>query len=167
MRKSEAGIAKHGGVVPHTPSHDAITPSGRCIFARPFRIALALSLLRSAPRLRSTTSAEYVYTPPTCERKTAFLSHLYLETIIFPRQARDKHRENSKKGAVFRTQPTPPSKQASSTRSLMSTVLKAFFLSLCLSRVCLGEMFVLYINGSKTTLGIDPKVSVLSRAPAD
>ena len=36
-------------------------------------------------------------------RKTAFLSHLYIETIILPRQARDKHRENSKKDAVFRT----------------------------------------------------------------
>jgi len=31
--------------------------------------------------------------------KTAFLSHLYKKTIILPRQARDKHRENSKKDA--------------------------------------------------------------------
>jgi hypothetical protein len=30
-------------------------------------------------------------------RKTAFLRHLYLKTIILPRQAPDKHRENSKK----------------------------------------------------------------------
>jgi hypothetical protein len=36
-------------------------------------------------------------------RKTAFLSHLYIKTIILPRQARDKHRENTKKNAVFRT----------------------------------------------------------------
>jgi hypothetical protein len=36
-------------------------------------------------------------------RKTAFLSHFYIKTIILPRQARDKHRENSKKDAVFRT----------------------------------------------------------------
>eukprot|EP01046_Picozoa_sp_COSAG06_P034388 COSAG06_NODE_3597_length_5138_cov_4.401865_2_plen_227_part_00 len=36
-------------------------------------------------------------------RKTAFLSHLYIKCIILPRQARDKHRENSKKDAVFRT----------------------------------------------------------------
>jgi hypothetical protein len=35
-----------------------------------------------------------------CE-KTAFLSHLYMKTNILPRQARDKHRENSKKTAVF------------------------------------------------------------------
>jgi hypothetical protein len=34
-------------------------------------------------------------------RKTAFLSHLYIKTIILPRQARDKHRENSKKAAVL------------------------------------------------------------------
>jgi len=36
-------------------------------------------------------------------RKTAFLRHLYIKTNILPRQARDKHRENSKKDAVFRT----------------------------------------------------------------
>jgi hypothetical protein len=29
-----------------------------------------------------------------CLRKTVFLSHLYIKTIILPRQARDKHREN-------------------------------------------------------------------------
>jgi hypothetical protein len=28
--------------------------------------------------------------------KTPFLSHLYAKTMILPRQARDKHRENSK-----------------------------------------------------------------------
>jgi len=33
--------------------------------------------------------------------KTVFLSHLYIKTNILPRQARDKHRENSKKEAVF------------------------------------------------------------------
>jgi hypothetical protein len=31
---------------------------------------------------------------------TAFLSHLYIKTIILPRQARDKHRENSKKDVM-------------------------------------------------------------------
>jgi len=30
-------------------------------------------------------------------RKRGFLSHLYIKCIILPRQARDKHRENSKK----------------------------------------------------------------------
>jgi hypothetical protein len=29
------------------------------------------------------------------------LSHLYIKTIILPRQARDKHRENSKKRPFF------------------------------------------------------------------
>jgi hypothetical protein len=38
-------------------------------------------------------------------RKTAFLRHLYIKTNILPRQARDKHRENSKKDAVFPTVP--------------------------------------------------------------
>jgi hypothetical protein len=36
-------------------------------------------------------------------RKPEFLSHFYIKTIILPRQALDKHRENSKKDAVFRT----------------------------------------------------------------
>jgi hypothetical protein len=30
-------------------------------------------------------------------RKRHFLRHLYIKCIILPRQARDKHRENSKK----------------------------------------------------------------------
>jgi hypothetical protein len=30
--------------------------------------------------------------------KTVFFSHLYMETIFLPRQARDKHRENSESG---------------------------------------------------------------------
>jgi hypothetical protein len=32
---------------------------------------------------------------------TPFLRHLYIKCIILPRQARDKHRENSKKNGVF------------------------------------------------------------------
>jgi hypothetical protein len=31
-------------------------------------------------------------------RKTYFLRHLYIKTITLPRQARDKHRDNSKNG---------------------------------------------------------------------
>ena len=33
-------------------------------------------------------------------RKRHFLRHLYIKCIILPRQARDKHRENSKKSGV-------------------------------------------------------------------
>ena len=33
--------------------------------------------------------------------KTGFLSHLYIKMTILPRQARDKHSENSKKAAVL------------------------------------------------------------------
>jgi hypothetical protein len=33
-------------------------------------------------------------------RKSVFLRHLYTKMISLPRQARDKHRENSKKGHV-------------------------------------------------------------------
>ena len=34
-------------------------------------------------------------------RKRHFLSHLYIKINILPRQARDEHRENSKKGPFF------------------------------------------------------------------
>jgi hypothetical protein len=34
--------------------------------------------------------------------KTGFLSHLYINVIFLPRQARDKHRENSKKSPFSR-----------------------------------------------------------------
>ena len=34
-------------------------------------------------------------------RKRYFLSHLYIKMIFLPRQAQDKHRENSKKSTVF------------------------------------------------------------------
>ena len=33
-------------------------------------------------------------------RKTTFLSHFYVKTIILPRQARDKHRNHSTKKAL-------------------------------------------------------------------
>jgi hypothetical protein len=38
---------------------------------------------------------------PTMYRKTVVLSHLYINAIFLPRQAWDKHRENSKKTTVF------------------------------------------------------------------
>jgi hypothetical protein len=34
-------------------------------------------------------------------RKTYFLRHLYIKTIILPRQARDKHRESTQKIVTF------------------------------------------------------------------
>jgi hypothetical protein len=35
-------------------------------------------------------------------RKTVFFSHIYVKTNILPRQARDKHRENSKQTVLLR-----------------------------------------------------------------
>jgi hypothetical protein len=51
---------------------------------------------------RENRQARPSCTPPRPAKK-AFLSHLYIETMILPRQARDKHREISKKDAVLRT----------------------------------------------------------------
>jgi hypothetical protein len=43
-----------------------------------------------------------IWSRMTCRRvKPVFLSHLYIKTNILPRQARDKHGENSKKSGVF------------------------------------------------------------------
>ena len=39
----------------------------------------------------------YVGLQASSGKKTGFLSHLYVKVIFLPRQARDKHRENSKK----------------------------------------------------------------------
>eukprot|EP01046_Picozoa_sp_COSAG06_P020153 COSAG06_NODE_1465_length_9371_cov_8.861842_3_plen_213_part_00 len=47
---------------------------------------------------------EHVRTERAAEvRKTYFLRHLYTKTIVSPRQARDKHRKNSKTDGVFRS----------------------------------------------------------------
>jgi hypothetical protein len=35
------------------------------------------------------------------KKQTVFFSHLYIKMMILPRQARDKHRENSKKECRF------------------------------------------------------------------
>jgi hypothetical protein len=40
---------------------------------------------------------------PETQKKGTDDSHFYIKTIILPRQARDKHRKNSKKDGVFRT----------------------------------------------------------------
>jgi hypothetical protein len=53
--------------------------------------------------------------------KNGLLSHLYLKTNILPRQARDKHRETSKKDRF------------SSGMCEISVVLSGFFFCVCLS----------------------------------
>jgi hypothetical protein len=48
-------------------------------------------------------------------KKTGFLSHLYIKVIFLPRQARDKHRENSKKARFVAEAPAEsPSSSAAS-----------------------------------------------------
>jgi len=39
-------------------------------------------------------------TSPAVRKKTVFLSHLHIKESILPRQARDRHKENSKTGPV-------------------------------------------------------------------
>ena len=61
-------------------------------------------------------------------RKRSVFSHLYIETLILPRQARDKHRENSKKDAVFR-RPTRLRRALSLIMETQTKVRKRHFLS--------------------------------------
>jgi hypothetical protein len=52
-----------------------------------------------------------VYDRIGCEKRH-FLSHLYTKCIVLPRQARDKHRENSKKTDLFRRDQTNADRSA-------------------------------------------------------
>ena len=85
-------------------------------------------------------------------RKTRLLRHFILKMIILPRQARDKHRENSKQRRVF-----------VQVRGLNETVgvrelfgaetdfrFEQPFLLFCLSRACLGKAIVFCMNSDKT-----------------
>jgi len=58
------------------------------------RMARALPLDRQVRRLKQTLAGD-MYDPATGR------TYLYIKCIILPRQARDEHRENSKKSAVF------------------------------------------------------------------
>jgi hypothetical protein len=54
--------------------------------------------LKETQSLRRPTGSDTTTpTSPVQARNRHFLSHLYIKCIILPRQARDKHRENSKK----------------------------------------------------------------------
>jgi hypothetical protein len=59
------------------------------------------------PLLSWWSGREALYSWPSVQRfssslrKTTFLTHFYIKTIILPKQARDKHRENSKKMPFF------------------------------------------------------------------
>ena len=87
-----------------------------------------------------------------CE-KTALLSHLCIKTIILPRQARDKHRENSKKDAAFRA-PSSSSQSPWQIWQSEPTSIKGSFLE-CFPYVCpgacLGKMIIctVYLNMGK------------------
>ena len=87
----------------HLPRQARDKPKKRCR-KRPGRPLLRRSLVcttgtrgilswRSQGRFSTWSSLRAI----ASVRKTGFLSHLYLKVIFLPRQARDKHRENSKK----------------------------------------------------------------------
>jgi hypothetical protein len=68
--------------------HRESTQKQAAVFSGPHRPA-AVGGLRSDPKMVDR-----------CEKRH-FLSHLYIKCIFLPRQARDKHRENSKKSGVL------------------------------------------------------------------
>ena len=58
-------------------------------------------------------------------RKTVFFSHLYTITMILPRQARDKHRKNSKKEAVLSQAWTTPEQEQALGKQTRETMWMA------------------------------------------
>eukprot|EP01046_Picozoa_sp_COSAG06_P028626 COSAG06_NODE_2593_length_6607_cov_2.577904_4_plen_101_part_00 len=83
----------------------------------------------SRKHLRKLEQADVLPSPPPLlfdielvrhgvRSETPFLYHLYIKTIILPRQARDKHKENSKKMAF----PIGCSLRATSNSSMLDTL---------------------------------------------
>jgi hypothetical protein len=75
--------------------------------------------------IQSKRLQDILRTIPTGVRQTPFVRHFIVKMVIFPRQARDKHRESSQKSAVFlqssqaSLMPTPVRKQTSFSRHFM------------------------------------------------
>jgi hypothetical protein len=67
------------------------------------------------------------------------LSHLYIKCIILPRQARDKHRENSKNGRFLQLPTAPPSKLHWSLTSLADGSCKRCRKPSCIRIFCFGK----------------------------
>jgi hypothetical protein len=68
--------------------------------------------------------------------RCVFLRHLYTKTNTLPRQARDKHRENSKKGSVFITTVRPEPVLAHRLLSQMATKAQTFAaVCVCMTQV--------------------------------
>jgi hypothetical protein len=65
------------------------------VAAKVVKVAVVVALFRWT--LRAVTSSSQVTRRFARREKRHFLRHLYIKTNILPRQARDKHRENSKK----------------------------------------------------------------------
>jgi hypothetical protein len=93
------------------------------------------------------------------KNKTATLSHLYIETIILPRQARDKHRESTQKKMAFFAPAGPALRHScgetprhSDDQPLQEngTYSPFWVLSLCLARACRSKMAIyIYIKTDK------------------
>ena len=70
-------------------------------------------------------------------KKRLFLRHLYLKCVILPRQARDKHRENSKKEWRFcRKEP-----RKCTVRAFTSIPVAAYFVVATMTTVGYGEHY--------------------------
>jgi len=100
-------------------------------------------LRRTAP---SGLQAQYIKA-----RKRHFLSHLYIKCIILPRQARDKHRENSKKSAVF---PGLGADHISKTLGKLKAplLLPSFLPSFPRRALCPFDLIVLATHAAATTV---------------
>ena len=106
----------------------------RAVLLRPLRKSLGISIVEEDgdwSRIAHTITKDdwneeasrgRDLVPDFTGEKTGFLRYLYIKVIFLPRQARDKHRENSKKGrflaASRRSTPTLSWRQENEERFL-------------------------------------------------
>jgi hypothetical protein len=89
--------------------HQAITPNKICPFLEPglcpylFRFSERLHGVGTAGRAQTAGPAAAPLASHAPAKNGCLFEPFQMKTIIVPRQARDKHSENSKKDAVFRT----------------------------------------------------------------
>ena len=88
----EALFAEHTAAVARDAEH-GIDIEGDLALAQVVNSTLYSLRASLSPEVEWSTSPGGL---PTGERKTIFLSHLYIKTIFLPRRARDKHWENSR-----------------------------------------------------------------------
>ena len=83
------------GLVPTAVAYKSVSMIAVCV-----GFAFVPIFILMAPATVSSVCDDMLDQLNDIRSETPFLYHLYIKTIILPRQARDKHKENSKKDGV-------------------------------------------------------------------